>query len=114
MNFHPDFPENHNLDFTETTIRKYLKGKWVNSPWNKGVHELIKAKLKLIEKLPDIIKDRKLDIEDYLRRYDWTQEDYDLAIPECEDLKKEVKEEGRAFTNVEDYLLAHVGKEKQI
>ena len=66
MNFHPDFPENHNLDFTEDIIRKYLNGKWINTAWEKGIMELIMAKIKFIEKLPNIIKEKKLDVQEYL------------------------------------------------
>ena len=115
MNFHPDFPENHNLDFSEKFMRKFLNGKWIQSAWNKGIHELIMSKIKVIEKiLPNIIKDRQINVEDYLRRYDWSKEDYDLAVPERAELKIEIKDEGRAFTNIEDYLLENIGKEKQI
>ena len=114
MNFHPDFPENHNLDFTEDIIRKYLNGKWINSSWNKGVMDLIMAKIKVIEKLPDIIKEKKLDVQEYLTRNEWTQENYEEAPSERKDLIEDVKAKGRAFTQVEDYLLANIGKEKQI
>ena len=114
MNFHPDFPENHNLDFTEDIIRKYLNGKWINSSWNKGVMDLIMAKIKVLEKLPDIIKEKKLDVQEYLTRNEWTQENFEEAPAERKDLIEDVKAKGRAFTQVEDYLLANIGKEKQI
>ena len=114
MNFHPDFPENHNLDFTEDIIRKYLNGKWINSSWIKGVTDLIMAKIKFIEKLPDIIKEKKLDVQEYLIRNEWTQENFEEAPAERKDLIEDVKAKGRAFTQVEDYLLANVGREKQI
>ena len=114
MNFHPDFPENHNLDFTEDIIRKYLNGKWINSSWIKGVTDLIMAKIKFIEKLPDIIKEKKLDVQEYLIRNDWTQENFEEAPIERKDMIEDVKAKGRAFTQVEDYLLANVGREKQI
>ena len=96
-------------------MRKFLNGKWIQSAWNKGIHELIMSKIKVIEKiLPNIIKDRQINVEDYLRRYDWSKEDYDFAVPERAEMKTEIKDEGRAFTNIEDYLLENIGKEKQI
>ena len=116
LHFHPDYPENHNVEFTEKIVKKYLNGRWINSTWKNGIFDLIMSKIQLLEQLPNIFRERKVDMNDILHKNMWTQEEFDESSIQLQNYKKDSKNkvENQLYKEVDDFMYKDKNAENAI
>jgi len=113
LHFDPDHPENHNLDYTKSVIKRYRNGKWVNSPWKQGICDLIMSKVRILETVPVNLKDRIERQED-----EYTIEEFEESAEELAEIKYEAQRQNTnadIYNKVENYFDTKVeGKDYMI
>jgi hypothetical protein len=102
IHYNPKFPENKNIGCTETNFMKFVNGKWINSPYEKGIYDLIASKIKILERLYT----KQVGNDEY------SQEDIEVSYQELMDLKEEAKskEKNDTFYKIDKVLYEEEAK----